>query len=113
MSLGNLQHRVRESARILATGRGDIKDRLTVAMLNKFLLANVPDEPDLPDYFRIEIAGIISELTVKSWNGEDRLRATLYRMRQKTAQTYAERIWCLHHELEEYLRSGFIPVPDE
>jgi hypothetical protein len=113
MALGNLQDRIRDSAHILATGRGDVKDRLYVAISEKFFLANVPDVPELPDYFRYEIAGIISGLTTKDWNGEDRLRATLYRMRQVKAQQFAERIWRLHHEIEEYLRSGFIPEPDE
>ncbi|WP_134929296.1 hypothetical protein [Pseudomonas protegens] len=113
MPLENLMHRVKESAHILATGRGKIKDRLAVAVSDKFLLANVPDEPELPDYFRVEIASIISGLTVRDWSGVDRLRATLHRMRESTAQQFAERIWRLHHELAEYSRSGFVPESDE
>lgn len=37
------------------------------------------------------------------------MRATIYRMRFKTAAGFAQRVWQLYNEYEEFARSGFVP----
>lgn len=50
---------------------------------------------------------------MKQWDEnrkDDRIRATLHRMRFKTASKIALEVWTLYNEFEEYLSSGFIPT---
>ncbi len=92
-----------------------MKNRLSLAVINELLFANFPDDPDIPKYFREKQAGILKELSTRTWGAGlegDRVRATIHRMRFKTAASYAYCIWQLYNEFEEYERSGFVPEGD-
>lgn len=100
------------AAEVLATGEGNVKNRLWLAIQNSLILANFPEDPNIPEYFREEHTRILDELSKKSLvEGEkvDPIRATLLPMHYKTAAKYARRIWNLYEEFKEYEHSGFIP----
>lgn len=112
VAMSNFRVRLRNATAILATGGDDVKDRLGLAIVNELLLANVPDDPGIPQYFRTKHAEIIEELSVRTWRPGvegDRVRATIHPMRFQTAASFAHRIWTLYNEFEEYGHSGFIP----
>ncbi len=99
----------------LATGGGNVKERLYFAITDHLTFANVPEDPSVPKYFREKLAQIRKELSTKTWGGGlegDRVRATLYRMHFKTAAKFAQRIWDLYNEFQEYKRSGFVPTAE-
>ncbi len=78
------------------------------AVTQQLLLAFPEHEESLPKYFSEKYMRIIDALTTKDWDGEDKVRATLHRMRKKTATKIAMNIFNLYKELEGYLHSGFI-----
>lgn len=113
--MSNFRVRLRAATEILATGQGEVKNRLGIAITNELLLANFPDDPSIPKYFRYKQAQILKELSLRSWGSDlegDRVRATIHPMRFKTAASYARRIWQLYNEFEEYEHSGFVPQDD-
>jgi hypothetical protein len=104
--------RLRAATEILATGKGDVKNLLGLAVTTQLLFANFPDDSSVPKYFREKQAGILKELSTRTWGPGlegDRVRATIHHMRFKTAASYAYRIWQLFNEFQEYERSGFVP----
>lgn len=106
---------MRAATEYLATGESEVKNRLGHAVTSELLFANVPDDPGIPQYFRNKQAGIIKELSSRTWKPNlegDRVRATIHPMRFKTAASFARRIWTLYNQLEEYEHSGFIPQDD-
>ena len=110
--MSDFGYRLYKATEILATGEGDVKNRLGLAVTNELILANFPDDPDIPQYFRDKQAAILRELSTCTWGPDmegDRVRATIHGMRFRTAAKYAKQIWDLHNELREYERSGFIP----
>ncbi len=110
--MSNFRVRLRNATEILATGADNVKDRLGLAIINELLLANFPDDPSTPQYFRETVREIVEQTSVHSWlpgHDGDRVRATIHRMRFKTAASFAHRIWRLYNEYEEYTHSGFIP----
>lgn len=110
--MSNFRVRLRTATEILATGEDDVKNRLGLAVTKELLLANFPDDPTVPQYFRDRQAEIIRDLSTRTWRPGlegDRVRATIHPMRLKTAASFARRIWHLYNALEEYERSGFIP----
>ena len=112
--MSNFRVRLRAATATLATGEGEVKNRLGLAITNELLFANFPDDPDIPQYFRGKLHVIIQELSSRTWRPDlegDRVRATIHPMRFKTAASFACRIWNLYNEFEEYAHSGFIP-PD-
>lgn len=110
--MSDFGYRLRAATEVLATGENDVKNRLGLAVTNELLFANFPDDPGIPKYFRDKQAQILEELSTKTWGSGlegDRVRATIHRMRFKTASSYARRIWDLYNEFQEYEHSGFIP----
>ena len=109
--MSNFRVRLRNATEILATGEGEVKNRLGLAVTNELVFANVPDDPHIPQYFRKKLAQIVMELSKRTWGGVegDSIRATIHPLRFKVAASFARRIWQLHNEFEEYEHSGFIP----
>jgi hypothetical protein len=110
--MSNFRFRLRAATEILATGASEVKSRLGLAVTEELLLANVPDDPNIPQYFSENQAAIIEELSSRTWGPcleGDRVHATIHPMHFKTAASFACRIWNLHNEFEEYEHSGFIP----
>ncbi|MGW8247274.1 MAG: hypothetical protein ACWGOV_04115 [Acidiferrobacterales bacterium] len=107
--MSNFRYRLRETVTILATSEHGIKDRLSWAVTQQLLLAFPGNEKTLPKYFSEKYNDIIDTLTTKDWNGGDKVRATLHRMRKKRASEIAANVFNLYKEYEEYLHSGFIP----
>jgi hypothetical protein len=110
--MSNFGVRLRGAAEILATGEGEVKNRLGLAVTNELMLADFPNDPSIPRYFRDKQAQILEELSTRTWGPGlegDRVRATIHPMRFKTAASFARRIWQLYNEFEEYKHSGFIP----
>jgi hypothetical protein len=110
--MSNFRYRLRESVQILATGEGDVKNRLMLAGTNHLIFANIPEDESIPQYFRTKLESILQTLTVKEWGENlkgDKIRATLHRMRFKTGSEIAFEIWNLYNEYEEFLKSDFIP----
>jgi len=111
--MSNFRYRLREGASVLAIGEGDVKNRLILASSNHLIFANVPEDESIPEYFRAKLRNIIEMLSKKQWNEDiknDKIRATLHRMRYKTASKIALEVWNLYNEFETYLSSGFIPT---
>lgn len=109
MPLGNFRYRLRSSVELLAISRGDVKQRLSLAVTNHLVLANVPDVPELPAPLRNELASIIGDLTSRSRPGLSTIQATLHGMRLTRAAWYAERIWNLYRAFEGYEATGEVP----
>jgi hypothetical protein len=110
--MSNFRVRLRTATEILATGEGDVKNRLGLAITNELMLANFPDDPNIPQYFRDKQAQILKDLSTRTWRAGlegDRVRATIHPMRFKTAASFARRIWQLYNQFEEYERTGFVP----
>lgn len=108
MSIEHTYHSVKDAVHILATSSGDIKSRLSLAMTNRFLLANIPPDPELPVAFSEKIDLIIAKLTARERNGADRVRATLRGMHNETASKIAEDIWCLYIDIENFVMSKYV-----
>ena len=85
---------------VLATGEGDIKERLKEAFL--------PSAPifrsDLPDYLVAQWDEIHAALLKPKQGSPFRhaINGNLYRMHKKTAARYAMKLWNLWRMLEEY-----------
>ena len=110
--MSNFRVRLREAVKILCINELDLKGRLKLAVCDQLLLANVPEETEVPLYFRNQHKIIITTVTEKTWSKDityDRVGATIYRKRRKTLSNWASMILQLHQEYEEYLVSGFIP----
>ena len=110
--MSNFRYRLGAAAEILATGEGNVKERLELAVTDQLMFANVPNDPDIPQCFRDKHTAIINELSKRTWAPGlegDRIRATIHPMLFKAAGSIAGRIWNLYNEFEEYARSGFIP----
>ena len=110
--MSNFVVKLGNATEILATGEGDVKNRLMLAVTNELIFANVPDAQSIPRYFRDKKAQIVRELKTRTWGHGiegDLVRATIHPMRFKTAASFARRIWQLYNEFEEYKRSRFIP----
>lgn len=113
--MSNFRCRLRDAVRILATDSGEIKYRLQSAISNELLLANVPEQENLPGYFRTSLDAIITMTSRRSWSEfaeGDRIRATLHGKHGRTLSKIAVQILDLHREYEEFLASGFIPSND-
>lgn len=109
MSLGDFRSHLRESVEILAVGKGDVKGRLFQAVTDKLLSANVPAIPELPDYFKVELKGIIDALKTEQCPLRGSVLATIQRMRLATAAKYAARIWSLYLAFEAFAETGELP----
>lgn len=110
--MSNFRHRLREATAILATCETDVKNRLGLAVTDHLIFANFPEDPSVPEYFREKHSEILRELTTRTWGPGlegDRVRATIHRMRFKTAAGFAQRVWQLFNEYEEFAHSGFVP----
>lgn len=111
--MSNFRCRLRDAAKILAINPGEIKYRLQSAISDQLILANVPEENELPSYFTDSLDTIILMTSKRSWSEYsegDRIRATLHGKHGSTLSKIAEKIWNLHTEYEEFLASGFIPI---
>ena len=109
--MSDFGYKLYKATEILATGEGDVKNRLGLAVTNELIFANFPDDSSIPQYFREKQAAILRGLSTRTWHPDmegNRVRATIHRMRFKTAAKYAQQIWDLHNEFREYERSGFI-----
>lgn len=86
---------------------------MEAAILKHLLLANLPDCPEIPQYFRDKHRAIIDRVTARTWGPGlegDRVRATLHGKHGKTLSKLASEILELHDEFEEYLSTGFVPT---
>ncbi|EOX1578233.1 hypothetical protein ACPD0P_003537, partial [Vibrio cholerae] len=111
-NVSNFRVRLRESVRILCTNEAELKYRLKLAICDELLLANVPEDMNVPLYFREQHQCIIDIVTGKTRSIDitsDRVGVTIYRRHGKTLSKWASMILQLHQEYEEYLISGFIP----
>jgi len=114
--MSNFGVRLKGATAILATGTENIKGRLVLALTQELLLANFPDDPEIPQYFRDRTSRIIEELSIRSWRPTldvDRIRATIHPMRFSTASRFADQIWELYNQFTEYEHSGFIPEQED
>ena len=115
--MSNFRYRLRESAKILAIGENDVKNRILLACTQHFFLATPFLEDNLPKYFVDAWETIFNELSKKDWKEYgiegNKLQATLYRMHKKTASRIAEQIWKLFIEYEEFLKGNFTISDDE
>ncbi len=96
--------RLRNATEILATGVGNVRDRLGPAITDELVLANVPDDPDIPQYFRTKQAEIVGEMEVHACSAGDNSSDAF-----PIEAGFTHRIWKLYNEFEEYCHSGFIP----
>ena len=109
MNDGNFRCRLRDSARILATGEDKIKYRLEKALLDQFLLANMVENNDIPEYFQRKHKEIVAKCTAKNSDGIGKVKATLHGKHGKTLSKIASDIFDLHRQYEEYLMYGELP----
>ncbi len=65
--MSNFGFRLRTATETLATGEGDVKNRLELALTNELLFANFPDDPSIPEYFRKKHKEILRELSTRTW----------------------------------------------
>jgi hypothetical protein len=110
--MSDFGYKIHRATELLATGEGDVKNRLGLAVTDELIFANVPNDAGIPHYFRDKLRTILQELSTRTWHPDlegDRVRATIHPMHFKTAAKYAKRIWDLHNEFREYERSGLIP----
>jgi predicted choloylglycine hydrolase len=112
MSAGNFRTRLFDAVTELATSSASIRFRLQNAILNHLILANTPECYEVPSYFREFHKAILDQVSTKSRNGQDKVRASLEGRHGKTLEKIATQILTLHREYEEYLNSGFIPTQD-
>ena len=99
--MSNFRYRVREATKILAVGEADVKHRLKQAITDHLLLANVPNDNEIPEYFRLKHKKILSDI--------DSMGVSYFKKRNKTISKIAENVWNLHSEFEEYLSNGIVP----
>jgi len=109
MSIGNFRCRLADSVTELTTNPEKIKCRLENAILNHLLLANVTDCEEIPQYFRDQHRGIITQVSTKTRCGQNGVRASLEGRHGKTLAKLATEILKLHRDFEEYINNGFIP----
>ena len=106
-AVSDFRARLRAATEILATGVGDVKSRLGLAVTDQLMFANVPPDLSIPKRFRDEQAGILRALSEYTWKGAGneapRVRPTIHKMPSKTAATFARRIWKLYIDFEEYM----------
>lgn len=110
--MSNFRLRLRNAAQILCSHPGEIKFRLQEAITTELILANFPEDTEVPEYFRAKLRAIINEVSTKGWgNGVegDHVRATLHGKHSKTLAKVATEIFELFNDFEYYLSSGFIP----
>ena len=110
MSASNFRIRLFDAVTELATSPESIKFRLQNAILNHLILANTPECHEVPIYFREFHKAILDQVSTKSRNGQDTVRASLEGRHGKTLKRIATQILTLHREYEEYLNSRFIPA---
>ncbi|KPZ30357.1 hypothetical protein AN901_200628 [Pseudomonas syringae pv. theae] len=109
MALGNFRCHLRDSVEILATHNGNVKTRLYLAISNRLVLANVPEAPELPDYFRQELDAILDFFKTKHCPLRGSTLASLHGMKLVTAAKIASRIWSLHSAFEAFIETGNLP----
>jgi len=109
MSLGNFRCRLADSVTELTTNTEKIKYRLESAILNHLLLANSPECDEIPAYFRLKHGDIISQVSDKTRNGQDGVRASIEGKHGKTLSKIASEILKLYRDFEEYLNNDTIP----
>jgi hypothetical protein len=110
--MSNFGDKLFAATEMLATGRGNCKTRLMLAVVNELVFANMPEDDGIPIYFRSKCSGIVDELSTNEFDllfGEDRIRETIKTMSKKTAAIYARRIWDLYNEFFDYEKTGAIP----
>ncbi len=106
--MSNFRYRLREAVKVLTLHPGSIKYRLHAAIVEHLLLANFPEDLQIPGCFRQKHRGIIDKVTTRIWGAGlegDRVRATLHGKHGRTLSGIASEIRDLHEGFEEYLSS--------
>lgn len=90
----NARHLLEEAVRLLATGEGDIKDRLFHSYVQKFQYVLPEDVP--PDLSSL-VESVQRQLTREPlYEGQSTVESAMYRMRRRVASTIAGHIFEVH-----------------
>ncbi|MDE1465989.1 hypothetical protein [Spartinivicinus poritis] len=107
--MSNFRHRLRLAVEELVTHQEKIKYRLE-SSIGQLILANVPEDNEVPNYFREKHAKIIKKVTTCKKSGNDiKVRDFLHGKRGSTLSKIALEIWKLYLEYEDYLTNDCIP----
>ena len=98
----SVNERLSSAVKSLATGKGDVRNRLEAAIMQ--LLPLRPE--DFPEHLRSDFDWIIEQATkYEAQHDEGKLKATMKRIQNSTGEKIATRLYDMHQEIQRIIFS--------